>query len=47
LVVFLTVPVFQHAFGFGPMTPGEWAAALAAGFAGVAWFEIYKARASR
>ncbi|MGE5132510.1 MAG: cation-translocating P-type ATPase [Gemmatimonadota bacterium] len=47
LVVFLTVPALRDAFSFGPMTPWEWLAALAAGVAGVAWFEAYKARARR
>lgn len=45
--LFLTVPALRSAFGFGPMTPWEWLAALAAGFTGVAWFEVYKARARR
>jgi Ca2+-transporting ATPase len=47
LVVLLTVPWLRHAFSFGPMTPGDWLAALGAGFLGVAWFEAYKALARR
>jgi P-type Ca2+ transporter type 2C len=47
LVALLTVPWLRDAFGFGPMGPTDWLAALAAGFIGVAWFEFYKARARR
>ena len=47
LALFLTVPALQDAFGFGPMTPWEWLTALAAGLAGVAWFEAYKTRSPR
>jgi Ca2+-transporting ATPase len=45
LVLLLTVPPLRDAFSFGPMTPADWLAALAAGFLGVAWFEAYKTRA--
>jgi P-type Ca2+ transporter type 2C len=47
LVLFLTVPVLRANFRFGPMTPGEWVVAVAAGFIGVSWFEIYKTRLRR
>ena len=47
LVVLLTVPSLRNAFHFGPMKPVDWLVALVAGFIGVAWFEIYKARARR
>ncbi|MGE5758948.1 MAG: cation-translocating P-type ATPase [Gemmatimonadota bacterium] len=47
LVVLLSVPGLRHAFGFGPMRPLEWLVAVVAGFIGVAWFEVYKARARR
>ena len=42
LVVLLAVPGLRTAFNFGPIGPGDWAVALAAGFIGVAWFEAYK-----
>ena len=42
LVVLLNVPVLRRAFDLGPLAPGDWALAVAAGAAGVAWFEIYK-----
>lgn len=42
LVVLLSVPALRSAFRFGPMGLAEWIVALAAGFAGVAWFEAYK-----
>lgn len=47
LIVVLTVPGPRSAFNFGPMRPSEWLVALVAGLAGVAWFEVYKARARR
>jgi P-type Ca2+ transporter type 2C len=47
LVVLLTVPWLRDAFGFGPVGPSDWLVALAAGFTGVAWFEIYKVAARR
>jgi Ca2+-transporting ATPase len=47
LVLLLSVPWLRDAFGFGPMTPVDWLVALAAGMAGVAWFEVYKTRAVR
>ena len=43
----LTVPGLRHAFSFGAITITEWGIAAAAGLAGVAWFEIYKAFISR
>jgi Ca2+-transporting ATPase len=47
LVVLLTLPAMQDAFHFGPMRPSEWIVAVGAGIAGVAWFEVYKARRRR
>ena len=47
LVVLLTVPSLRNAFHFGPMKPADWLVALVAGFLGVAWFEVYKARVRR
>lgn len=47
LVVVLTVPGLRTAFRFAPMRPSEWLVALVAGLIGVAWFEVYKARARR
>jgi Ca2+-transporting ATPase len=44
LVVLLSVPGLRSAFHFGPMRPVDWLVALLAGFIGVAWFEVYKAR---
>ncbi len=44
LLLVMTVPALRGAFSFGPMTLPEWLAGLAAGLAGVAWFEIYKTR---
>ena len=43
LVGVLTIPGLRHAFNFGVLTAGQWGVAVAAGFTGVAWFEIYKA----
>jgi Ca2+-transporting ATPase len=42
LVVLLNVPALRGAFNLGPLAPGDWGLAVAAGAAGVAWFEIYK-----
>jgi Ca2+-transporting ATPase len=47
LVLLQIVPALRDAFSFGPMTPTEWLAALAAGVIGVAWFEAYKLRTRR
>jgi Ca2+-transporting ATPase len=44
LVVLLTVPWVREAFSFGAIRPVDWLVAIVAGFAGVAWFEVYKAR---
>ncbi|TFB46729.1 cation-translocating P-type ATPase [Cryobacterium tagatosivorans] len=44
LLLVLLVPGLREAFNLGPIGPGEWAVAIFAGFAGVAWFEVYKAR---
>ena len=43
LVALLTVPGLQRAFHFGPVSWTEALVALVAGFAGVVWFEAYKA----
>jgi Ca2+-transporting ATPase len=42
LVLLLTVAPLRDAFDLGPLRPGEWIMAIVAGFAGVAWFEVYK-----
>jgi Ca2+-transporting ATPase len=42
LVLVLALPGLRHAFNFGPISPRDWIVAVAAGFIGVAWFEIYK-----
>jgi Ca2+-transporting ATPase len=42
LVVILTVPGPRQAFTFGAISLADWAVAVAAGLAGVVWFEIYK-----
>ncbi|OBB82678.1 cation-translocating P-type ATPase [Mycobacterium sp. 852002-30065_SCH5024008] len=47
LIVVLTLPGPRRAFNFGPITPWDWLIAVAAGFIGVAWFEIYKAVVAR
>ncbi|SBS73750.1 Cation transport ATPase [uncultured Mycobacterium sp.] len=47
LVLILTVPALRHAFNFGPLPPLGWLIAVGAGVAGVAWFEVYKAVATR
>jgi Ca2+-transporting ATPase len=47
LVLLLTVPTLRDAFSFGAMRPSDWIVAVAAGFAGVAWFEAYKVRSHR
>ena len=44
LALVLLVPALRDAFNLGPIGLGDWAVALVAGFAGVAWFEVYKAR---
>jgi Ca2+-transporting ATPase len=43
LTLLLTVPWLRTAFGLGPVSPGEAALSVGAGFAGVLWFEVYKA----
>lgn len=43
LLALLTVPAARNAFHFGQISLPESLIALAAGFAGVAWFEAYKA----
>jgi Ca2+-transporting ATPase len=45
LVLLLGVPPLRDAFNFGAMTIGQAVAGVAAGLAGVAWFEMYKALA--
>jgi Ca2+-transporting ATPase len=40
-------PPLRHAFNLGAITLTDWLVAAAAGFIGVAWFEIYKATARR
>ena len=47
LFVLLSVPRLRTAFNFGPMRPVDWLVAVVAGFIGVAWFEVYKARTAR
>lgn len=47
LVLILTVPALRHAFNFSPLPPLGWLIAVGAGVSGVAWFEIYKAVATR
>ncbi len=47
LVVLLSVRRLRTAFNFGPMRPVDWLVAVVAGFIGVAWFEVYKARTAR
>jgi P-type Ca2+ transporter type 2C len=47
LVGLLTIPRLRTAFKFGPLRPTDWLVAVAAGFAGIAWFEVYKARTRR
>jgi Ca2+-transporting ATPase len=47
LIVVLSVPGLRDAFRFGPMRITDWLVAVVAGFLGVVWFEIYKARVSR
>ncbi|MBG6060121.1 magnesium-transporting ATPase (P-type) [Cryobacterium sp. MP_M3] len=42
LLIVLLVPGLRDAFNLGPIGPGDWAVAFIAGFAGVAWFEVYK-----
>lgn len=47
LVVLLSVRRLRVAFNFGPMRPIDWLVAVGAGFIGVAWFEVHKARQAR
>jgi len=47
LVLLLTVPALRDAFRFGPILPTDALVATVAGVAGVLWFEVYKAVASR
>ena len=47
LVVLLSVRRLRVAFNFGPVRPIDWLVAVGAGFIGVAWFEVYKARQAR
>lgn len=47
LVLLLTIPWLRTAFALGPVTPGELALSVVAGFAGVLWFEVYKLVRSR
>ena len=47
LVALVNVPILRDAFGFGPMTPSEWAITLCAGLISVGWFEAYKLRRLR
>ncbi|MEZ5115872.1 MAG: cation-translocating P-type ATPase [Candidatus Nanopelagicales bacterium] len=42
LVLLMSVPALQNAFGFGPVTPADWLLAASAGVLGVLWFEAYK-----
>jgi Ca2+-transporting ATPase len=43
LVLLLAVPALRDAFNLGPTTPVDWVVIVVAGFAGVLWFELYKA----
>jgi len=43
LVLLLTVPGVREAFRMGPVSWVDWLVASIAGFAGVIWFEVYKA----
>ena len=47
IVVLLNVPTLRSAFHFGPLRPTDWVVAIAAGVAGVTWFEMYKTRLPR
>jgi Ca2+-transporting ATPase len=47
LVAVLTIPGLRAAFNFGGLTLTDWLVAVAAGLAGVAWFEVYKTVARR
>ncbi|WP_448006745.1 cation-translocating P-type ATPase [Agromyces bauzanensis] len=47
LAALLLVPALRDAFGLGPIGPLDWLVAIVAGFAGVAWFEVYKVIAAR
>lgn len=43
LVLVLSLPAVREAFDLGPMAATDWVVAVVAGFAGVVWFEVYKA----
>jgi Ca2+-transporting ATPase len=47
LLFVLLLPGPRDAFNLGPIGPVDWAVAVAAGFLGVAWFEVYKVVAGR
>lgn len=42
LILLIAVPPVRTALDLGPLTLVEWAAAIAAGLASVAWFEAYR-----
>jgi Ca2+-transporting ATPase len=42
VIVLLVVPSLRESFNFGPLHLLDWAVAVIAGLASVAWFEIYK-----
>jgi Ca2+-transporting ATPase len=42
LLLLLLLPPMRDAFNLGPITLVDWAVAIGAGLAGVAWFEVYK-----
>jgi len=46
-VALMTVPVLRDAFALGPIRPLEAVVAVVAGFAGIAWFEVWKQLAHR
>lgn len=43
LVLVMSVPTVRKAFDLGPMAATDWVVAVLAGFAGVVWFEVFKA----
>jgi Ca2+-transporting ATPase len=43
LALLLVVPALREAFNFGPIHPTDVPLIILAGFAGVVWFEVYKA----